>query len=180
MSSMAFLMFCPKRYESYRQKQLGSGYHFCFVIMVWKRSVQTCKSYRFWTGELAGNVKGNEVFPNNYVRNAITVISDLHIKESFLFKAALHLTEHWALVMTLTGPNPPPAPTYLGNFWMSMRLSCCWGVWLVERRQGSDKTCQTKLTLKLRNKVYVWYIYSLHAHTCLRKGESMSITLDTM
>lgn len=42
--------------------------------------------------------------------------------------------------LRLTGPKPPPAPTYLGNIWMSMRSSCCWGVWLVERRQGSDKT----------------------------------------
>lgn len=40
----------------------------------------------------------------------------------------------------LTGPNPPPAPTYLGNLLMSTKLSCCCGVWLVDSLHGSEST----------------------------------------
>lgn len=40
----------------------------------------------------------------------------------------------------LTGPNPPPAPTYLGNLLMSTKLSCCCGVWLVDNLHGSEST----------------------------------------
>lgn len=42
----------------------------------------------------------------------------------------------------LTGPNPPPAPTYLGNLLTSTKLSCCCGVWLVDNRHGSESTCR--------------------------------------
>lgn len=40
----------------------------------------------------------------------------------------------------LTGPNPPPSDTKSGWFFRS-KSSICWtGVWLVERRHGSDRT----------------------------------------
>lgn len=46
----------------------------------------------------------------------------------------------WRRFAPLTGPNPPPSDTKSGWFFRS-KSSICWtGVWLVERRQGSDKT----------------------------------------
>lgn len=45
-------------------------------------------SYRVRTGELAGDVECDEVFPNNYIRHAITIIGNLETQE-------ILLTFHW-------------------------------------------------------------------------------------
>lgn len=45
---------------------------------------------------------------------------------------------------TLTGPKPPPLDTYSGFLSKSNSSTCCWGVWLVDNLQGSDKTCWVK------------------------------------
>lgn len=47
-------------------------------------SYEKCQSFKFSNrlraGELAGNVECNEILADNDVRNTITVISNLHIK----------------------------------------------------------------------------------------------------
>lgn len=47
----------------------------------------------------------------------------------------------------LTGPKPPPVETWSGYLFRSNIFSCCCGVWLVERRQGSDSTCPHRLSV---------------------------------
>lgn len=64
----------------------------------------------------------------------------------------------------LTGPKPPPAPTYVGNLLMSTKLSCCCGVWLVDNFHGSESTwkCGHEKTKKktdglvVKNKPIKW------------------------
>lgn len=127
--------------------------------------IQTSFTYSLTAGVFGRHMEVDHVLTNDDVRDPVAVISNLTWPQSScelrvctplwvcLWKkqaASGHYcsfrfaTRTRRKSVSLTGPNPPPSDTNSGWFFRSNSSICWTGVWLVERRQGSDKTWKVK------------------------------------
>lgn len=84
MSTMACLMLVPKRWESWNKGKRVSRFQQPQQLKNGKKSSAFHgRSYSFWTGALAGDVKIDQILAHNDVGDAVTIISHLERREEF-------------------------------------------------------------------------------------------------